>query len=70
VIDYKNLWAYTRDIYQVPGVAATVNLAHIKRHYYQSHKRINPTGVVPVGPAIDFDAPAERGKDVASLLNF
>jgi putative glutathione S-transferase len=54
----------------VPGVAATVNLAHIKRHYYQSHKRINPTGVVPVGPAIDFDAPAERGKDVASLLNF
>lgn len=70
IIDYKNLWAYTRDIYQIPGVAATVNFTHIKRHYYQSHKRINPTGIVPVGPAIDFDVPAERGKDVARLLNF
>ena len=56
LIDYQNLWAYTRDIYQIPGVAATVNLAHIKRHYYQSHKRINPTGIVPVGPVLDFDA--------------
>jgi glutathionyl-hydroquinone reductase len=70
VIDYKNLWAYTRDIYQIPGVAPTVNFVHIKRHYYQSHKRINPTGVVPVGPVLDFDEPAERGKDVARLLTF
>jgi glutathionyl-hydroquinone reductase len=70
LIDYRNLWAYTRDIYQAPGVAATVNLMHIKRHYYQSHKRINPSGVVPVGPVLDFDEPAERGKDVARLLNF
>jgi putative glutathione S-transferase len=70
VIDYRNLWAYTRDIYQIPGVAATVNFVHIKRHYYQSHKRINPTGIVPVGPALDFDAPAERGKDIARLLTF
>jgi glutathionyl-hydroquinone reductase len=70
LIDYRNLWAYTRDIYQVPGIAATVNFTHIKRHYYQSHKRINPSGIVPVGPALDFDEPAERGKDVARLLNF
>lgn len=70
VIDYRNLWAYTRDIFQIPGVAATVNLGHIKRHYYLSHKRINPTGIVPVGPLLDFDEPAERGKDVARLLTF
>jgi glutathionyl-hydroquinone reductase len=70
VIDYKNLWAYTRDIYQIPGVAATVNFTHIKRHYYQSHRRINPSGIVPVGPLLDFDVPGERGKDVARLLNF
>ncbi len=70
VIDYRNLWAYTRDIYQMPGVAATVNFAHIKRHYYQSHRRINPTGIVPAGPLVDFDEPAERGKDVARLLTF
>jgi putative glutathione S-transferase len=70
LIDYKNLWAYTRDIYQMPGVAQTVNFQHIKRHYYQSHRRINPTGIVPAGPLLDFDAPSERGKDVARLLNF
>ena len=70
IVDYKNLWAYTRDIYQIPGIAQTVNFVHIKRHYYQSHKRINPTGVVPIGPALDFDASAERGKDVARLLTF
>jgi len=70
ILDYKNLWAYTRDIYQTPGVAQTVNFVHIKRHYYQSHKRINPTGVVPIGPALDFDASSERGKDVARLLTF
>ncbi len=70
IVDYKNLWAYIRDIYQIPGIAQTVNFMHIKRHYYQSHKRINPTGIVPIGPALDFDAPAERGKDVARLLTF
>ena len=70
LIDYRHLWAYTRDIYQIPGIAATVNLDHIKRHYYQSHKRINPTGIVPAGPLLDFDEPAERGKDVARLLTF
>jgi putative glutathione S-transferase len=70
LIDYRNLWAYTRDIYQIPGVAATVNLTHIKRHYYQSHRRINPTGIVPAGPLLDLDAAAERGKDIARLLTF
>jgi glutathionyl-hydroquinone reductase len=70
VVDYRNLWAYTRDIYQIPGIAATVNLGHIKRHYYQSHRRINPTGIVPAGPLLDFDESAERGKDVARLLTF
>jgi glutathionyl-hydroquinone reductase len=47
-----------------------VNFTHIKRHYYQSHRRINPTGIVPAGPLLDFDVAAERGKDIARLLNF
>jgi putative glutathione S-transferase len=59
--DYPNLWAYTRDLYQVPGVAETVNLDHIKRHYYVTHTSINPTGVVPRGPEIDFKEPHGRG---------
>ncbi len=58
--DYPHLWAFTRDIYQLPGVKQTVNFDHIKRHYYGSHKTINPSGVVPVGPAIDYDKPARR----------
>jgi putative glutathione S-transferase len=70
LVDYANLWAYTRDIYQLPGVAATVNLLHIKRHYYMSHKRINPTGIVPVGPALDFDAAVDRDKAVDKLIVF
>jgi glutathionyl-hydroquinone reductase len=70
IVDYRNLWAYTRDIYQLPGVAPTVSFLHIKRHYYMSHKRINPTGIVPVGPALDFEAPAERGRDVDRLIVF
>lgn len=60
LIDYPNLWAYTRDLYQTPGVAETVNLDHIKRHYYMTHRKINPTGVVPRGPAIDYTRPHER----------
>jgi putative glutathione S-transferase len=70
VVDYRNLWAYSRDIYQLPGVAPTVNFQHIKRHYYMSHKRINPTGIVPVGPVLDFESPAERGRDVDRLIVF
>lgn len=62
IVDYPNIWAYTREIYQLPGVAGTVNMEHIKRHYYESHDTINPTGVVPVGPAPDFMAPHGRDR--------
>ncbi len=61
ITSYPNLWGFTRDIYQLPGVSDTVNFEHIKGHYYESHKTINPTGVVPIGPALDFDAPSGRG---------
>ena len=57
LVDYQNLWAYTRELYQVPGVADTVDMHHIKHHYYASHTTINPTGIVPLGPTIDFDEP-------------
>jgi len=58
--DYPNLSAYVRDLYQVPGVAETVSMEHIKRHYYESHDQLNPSGVVPVGPADDFTLPHGR----------
>ncbi len=54
LMDYPNLWAYTRELYQVPGVAETVNMDHIKYHYFASHRSINPTGIVPKGPEINF----------------
>ncbi len=54
LMDYPNLWAYTRELYQVPGIAETVNMDHIKYHYFASHHSINPTGIVPKGPVIDF----------------
>ena len=60
IVDYPNLWAYTRDIYQLAGVASTVSLQHIQHHYYESHRNINPTGIVPIGPALNFDAPHGR----------
>ena len=60
IIDYPNLWGYLRDLYQVPGVRDTINMDHIKAHYYTSHATINPTAIVPVGPVIDFDKPHER----------
>ena len=59
--DYPHLSGYLRDLYQQPGIAQTVSIDHIKRHYYTSHPMINPTGVIPVGPALDFDAPHQRG---------
>src|SRR5262249_28963955 len=62
IADYPNLSNYLRDLYQTPGVAATCNLDHIKRHYYGSHRRINPTGIVPLGPQLDFTAPHDRGR--------
>lgn len=61
LVDYPNLWAYTRDLYQVPGVAKTVRMDHIKHHYYASHRELNPSGIVPKGPWLDFAAPHQRG---------
>ncbi|CAN5516308.1 glutathione S-transferase family protein [soil metagenome] len=61
IVDYPNLWAYTRDLYQHPGVAETVDFQHIKGHYYGSHRTINPTGIVPMGPLLDLTAPHGRG---------
>lgn len=60
IADYPNMSAYLRDLYQVPGVAQTVNMRHIKHHYYGSHKTINPTGIVPLGQEHDFSAPHSR----------
>jgi putative glutathione S-transferase len=60
LIDYPNLWAYTRELYQVPEVAETVNMGHIKYHYFASHRSINPSGIVPKGPEIDFMLPHGR----------
>jgi len=60
IADYPNLSGYVRDLYQQPGIAATVRMDHIKNHYYGSHTSINPTGIVPKGPEIDFSAPHDR----------
>ncbi|UKV15047.1 glutathione S-transferase family protein [Thalassospiraceae bacterium SW-3-3] len=64
--DYPNLWAYTRELYQVPGIRQTVFFDHIKGHYYESHLMINPTGIVPKGPILDLDLPHGRDKQFAS----
>lgn len=61
ITDYPNLWGYTRDLFQQPGIAATFNAHHAKAHYYASHNTINPTRIVPVGPGIDFMEPHGRG---------
>ncbi|SLN29522.1 glutathione S-transferase family protein [Pseudooctadecabacter jejudonensis] len=61
IIDYPNLWGFTRELYQVPGVAETVNMHHIVRHYHYSHESINPNRIIPINPVIDFDAPHGRG---------
>lgn len=61
IADYPNLSNYLRDLYQQPGIARTVNMEHIKRHYYESHTSINPSQVVPLGPDIDFSIPHNRG---------
>jgi putative glutathione S-transferase len=57
LVDYPRLWSLVRELYHVPGVAGTVDFDHIKRHYYMTHRSINPTGIVPVGPALDLDEP-------------
>jgi len=61
IADYPHLSGYLRELHQVPGVAETVDFTHIKRHYYESHRTINPTGVVPLGPELDLTAPHGRG---------
>jgi putative glutathione S-transferase len=63
--DYPNLWNYFKELYQVPGVKETCNIDHIKRHYYKSHNKINPTRIVPKGPVIDFGTPHNRAQKVA-----
>jgi len=65
LVDYPMLWGYLRELYQVPGVADTVDMDHIKQHYYVSHKTLNPTGIVPKGPEIDFTVPHGRERIAA-----
>ena len=60
IVDYLNLQGYLMDLYQQPGIADTVNFDHIKRHYYMTHTEINPTGIVPIGPALDLTGPHNR----------
>lgn len=60
IMDYPNLWAHTRELYQMPGVEETVDRFHIEHHYQESHLQINPYGIVAIGPALDFSAPHGR----------
>jgi putative glutathione S-transferase len=69
IVDYENIREYVREIYNMPGVAETVNMDHIKGHYYRSHKWINPSGVVPKGPVIDFSLPHSRALKFSNLEN-
>ncbi len=66
LIDYPNLWAYTRELYQWPGVAPTVNMTHIVRHYHYSHDSINPHRIIPVNPVLDYMEPHGRGQRPAA----
>ena len=66
IADYANLSNYLRELYQWPGVKDTVSFDHIKTHYYASHRTINPTGIVPRGPALDYDAPHDRARLAAA----
>jgi glutathionyl-hydroquinone reductase len=62
IADYPNLSGYTRELYQLRGIPSTVNFDHIKRHYYESHRGVNPTGIVPLGPQHDFTSPHDRAR--------
>ncbi len=66
LVDYPNLWAYTRELYQWPGVTDTLHFGHIKRHYFASHLTINPTGIVPLGPDLDHAEPHGRERLAAA----
>ncbi|KAJ0629393.1 putative glutathione S-transferase Omega/GSH, glutathione S-transferase domain superfamily [Helianthus annuus] len=60
--EYPNLFNYTKDLFQIPGMSSTVNMEHIKKHYYGSHPMINPYGIIPLGPNIDYLAPHDRDR--------
>lgn len=60
LVDYPNLWAYARDLYQRDGIGETVNFDHIKRHYYMTHDQLNPLRIVPLGPIVDWNQPHGR----------
>jgi len=66
IVDYPALWRFTRDIYNLKGVAETVNLHHIRHHYYESHTNINPGGIVPAGPVLDLSISADELSKIAS----
>lgn len=61
LVDYPNLWAYSRELYQMPGIAETLRTDHIVRHYHYSHDTINPYRILPTGPALNWDQPHGRG---------
>lgn len=60
--EYENLFNYTKEIFQIPGMSSTVNMDHIKRHYYGSHPSMDPFGIVPIGPNVDFSSPHNRAR--------
>ena len=60
LVDYEHLWGYARDVFQHTGIGETVNLNHIKRHYYMTHDQLNPSRIVPIGPVVDWSAPHDR----------
>jgi putative glutathione S-transferase len=65
IVEYPNLWAYTRDLYQQPEFRATVDLEHIRRHYFGSQRKVNPTGIVPIAYHLDFSTPQDRAQRFA-----
>ncbi|NQV20475.1 MAG: glutathione S-transferase family protein [Rhodospirillales bacterium] len=65
LVDYPNLWGYTRELYQMPGIADTIRMEHVRGHYYRSHESINPSRIVPIGPDVDFTQP--HGRETLSI---
>jgi len=65
LVDYPNLWGYTRELYQMPGVAETIRMEFVRGHYYRSHESINPFRIVPIGPEVDFTEP--HGREALSI---
>lgn len=62
IVDYPNIWGYTRELVQILAISRTFHIEHVRRHYYMSHLHINPRGIVPVGPQIDFTQPHDRAR--------